>query len=422
MRIEEITDEMERQMDLGKPLEASTSTQAATEPSNVSSQPDSKDTTTPDLPPGRAAIKGKSADEILAELNKSPLFMTDLEENDDIAALQALNYEGTAYENAAGFRERGNECFKVKGYIDAKEFYNKGIQILAEEERKRTRGERTFDPDGVEDTEEEIQKQRGLLEALYGNRSACHLSLHNYRNCWLDCAAALRLNPKNIKAYYRSGKALLAVDRIAEADDVCARGLALDPENASLKTVADAIIKRAEEVDAKRRKDNERQAREKRREMLIKAALKARGIPTRKTDKPPEMEDAAVALTPDPDDPRSTLTFPTVLLYPLDLQSDFIKAFAETETLEDHLSYILPLPWDEKGEYKGVGDVECYLETRDGGVLKMGKKVTLLKALSTGKVEVVDEVVKVFVVPKGKAEEWVKKFKEQKAAAMGKRR
>ncbi|KAK0391102.1 hypothetical protein NLU13_0604 [Sarocladium strictum] len=417
MRIEEITDEMERQMNLGQPIEPSGPSPA----SASSTQPDHKDTTTPDLPPGLAAIKGKSADQILAELNKSPLFMTDLEDNDDIAALQALNYEGTAYENAAGFRERGNECFKVKGYVDAKEFYNKGIAILAVEERKRARGERTFDPDGVEDTEEEIQKQRDLLEALYGNRAACHLSLKNYRSCWLDCAAALRLNPRNIKACYRSAKALLAVDRITEADDICARGLALDPENASLKAVAEDIIKRAKEVDAKKRKENERLAREKRREMLVKAALKARGIPTRTTDKPPEMEDAAVALAPDPDDPRSMLTFPTVLLYPLDLQSDFVKAFAETETLEDHLSYILPLPWDQKGEYATVGDVECYLETKEGGVLKMGKRVSLLKALGTGKVEVVDGVVKVFVVPKGKADGWVKKFKEQRAATMGKK-
>ncbi|KAH8173114.1 hsp70/Hsp90 co-chaperone cns1 [Sarocladium implicatum] len=418
MKIEEITDEMEKAMNLGKPLEASASSPQV---ASSSTQAEAKDNTTPDLPPSLAINKGKTADEILADLNKSPLFMTELEDNIDIEALQALNYEGTAYENASGFRERGNECFKVKGYVDAKEFYNKGILILADLERKRERGEKTVDPEGVEDTEEEITNQKSLLEALYGNRAACHLALSNFRSCWLDCAAALRLNPRNIKACYRSAKALLAVDRIIEADDICARGLALDPENASLKAVAEDIIKRAKAVDAKKRKENERQAREKRREMLVKAALKARGIPTRSTDKPPEMEDAAVALAPDPDDPRSTLTFPTVLLYPLDLQSDFIKAFAETETLDDHLSYILPLPWDQKGDYASAAAVECYLETRDGGVLKMGKRVSLLKALGTGKVEVVDGVVKVFVVPKGKAEAWVKEFKEKKAATSGKR-
>lgn len=418
MRIEELTDEMEKKMDLAQ---ASPSTPSVQPHSESESQPQNGANTTPELPPGLADIKGKSANEILNELNKSPLFMSELEENDDIAALQALNYEGTASENGAGFKDRGNECFKVKGYVDAKEFYNKGIQILAAEERKRARGETTSDPDGNPDSAEEIASQKEILEALYVNRAACHLSLSNYRSCWLDCAAAIRLNPKNVKAYYRSARALLAVDRIAEADDVCARGLALDEENQPLKAVAQDIIKRAQEVDAKTRKENERQAREKRREMLVKAALKARNIVTRTTDKPPEMEDAKLELVPDPDDPRSALSFPAVLLYPLHLQSDFIKAFNETHNLDDHLSYVLPLPWDEDGAYSSPAAVECYLETRDGGVLKMGKRVSLLKALSTGKVEVVDQVVRIFVLPKAKAEDWVKMFKAQKAAAMGKR-
>lgn len=82
------------------------------------------------------------------------------------------------------------------------------------------------------------------------------------------------------------------------------------------------------------------------------------------------------------------------------------------EILEDYFLYIFLLLWDEKGEYVDVGYVECYLEMREGGVLKMGKRVSLLKVLVMGKVEVVDEVVKVFVVLKGKVEEWVKKFKE----------
>lgn len=369
----------------------------------------------PDLPP----IKKQTFEEIMADLNKSPLFMTDMEENDDIAALQALDYEGTPLENGNDFKIRGNECFKVRGYVDAREFYNKGIQILFLEERKRARGETTKNPDGVEDSAEEIAAQREVLEALYVNRAACHLELNNYRSCWTDCAAALRLNPANLKACYRSAKALLAVDRIAEADDICARGLSLDPENKPLKEIADKIIKRAKEVDAKKKKDDERKAQAKRREALLKAALLARGIPTRTTAQPPEMGDTKLELVPDPDDPRSTLAFPTVLLYPEHLESDFIKAFNETQTLEDHLSYVFPLPWDKEGVYTPAG-VTCYVETMGGGVLKMGKKVELLRVLGTGKVEVVDEVMRIFVLPNNKADAWVKKFKEQKAAELGK--
>ncbi|KAI5463271.1 hypothetical protein BGZ63DRAFT_351760 [Mariannaea sp. PMI_226] len=365
----------------------------------------------PELPIAHTLAKGKSVDEVVADLKKSPIFMTDMsdmdEENEDIAALQALAYEGTALENGLDFKERGNDCFKVKGYRDAKEFYTKGINILFLEERKRRHGQVTTNPEGEPDSAEEIAKQRETLEALY-----------NYRSCWTDCAAAIRLNPDNIKAYYRSARALLAVDRIEEADDVCARGLALDTANTGLKAVAEDIIKRAREIDARRKKEAEREAREKRREALLKAALRARNIPTRTTAQPPEMEDAKMQLVPDPDDPRSSLSIPAVLLYPLHLESDFIKAFNETQTLEDHLAYILPLPWDQEGAYTPSG-VDCYIETREGGLLKMGKRLSLLKVLGTGKVEVVDEVVRIFVVPHSKAEAWVKEHKIKRSAEKG---
>ncbi|KAI6785167.1 Hsp70/Hsp90 co-chaperone-like protein [Emericellopsis cladophorae] len=375
--------------------------------------------TRPQLPPGHALHSNMTVDEVVADLNKSPLFMTEYEENDDTAALQALAYEGSPLENGSDFKEKGNEYYRAKLWTDANEFYTKGIQVLAPEEKKRQSGELTTDNEGRIDSDETIQQQRAVLESLYGNRAACHLELKNYRSCWIDCAAALRLNPKNVKAYYRSARALLAVGRIEEADDVCARGLALDENNASLKLVADDIVVKAKARDAKRQRDAEREALLKRREYLLKAALKARNIPTRTTDKPPEMEDTKLELVPDPDDPRSTLSFPTVLLYPKDLESDFIKAFNEMQTLEEHLGYVFPLPWDKQGRYTTEG-VECYVETREGGLLKMGKRVTLLKVLGTGKVEVVDGVVRIFVLPKAQADEWVKTFKEQKKAIAGK--
>ena len=59
--------------------------------------------------------------------------------------------------------------------------------------------------------------------------------------------------------------------------------------------------------------------------------------------------------------------------------------------------------------------VECYMETLDGGLVKLGRKVPLITVLGSGKVEVVDEVVRIFVVPKPKAEAWVGEFKAQKA-------
>ncbi|KAE8447793.1 hypothetical protein EG329_010187 [Mollisiaceae sp. DMI_Dod_QoI] len=319
--------------------------------------------TGPTLPPAMAAMRNKSADEILADLNKTPLFMTSLEENDDLEALKALAYEGTPAEVAAGFKERGNESFKEKGWKDAKEFYGKGIQVL-------------------------------LLE---------------------DCGSALRINPKNVKAYYRSAKALLKLDKILEADDACARGLAVDPENKALRGVANEIIKKNEEVERRRKKEAERENRRRLEEVTLRAALQARGIKTRKTSQPPEMEDATIELVPDPIDPQSSVSFPAVLLYPLHLESDFIKSFNETQSVGEHLNYILPLPWDKQGLYT-MKNVECYMETVAGGLIKVGKKVSLLKVLTSGNVEVVDEVVKIFVLPKEGSEAWVQEFKKKKAA------
>lgn len=357
----------------------------------------------------------KTVDEVVAEFNKSPLFMREYEENDEVAALQALAYEGTPLENAAEFKERGNEFFSERNLRDAVEFYGRGVNVLWLEERKRKRGEVTMgEKEGVPDSEEDIKKQRDVLEALYVNRAAAHLGLGNYRSCWLDCAAALQINPGNVKAWYRSARALLKVDRVPEADEACAFGLALDGENKALLALAGEVVARNEFLKKKERAQAEREARERKRKAVLAAAIQARGVRMRETEKPPEMEDARVRLVPDEEDPRSTLAFPVVLFYPLHYETDFIKAFNEQETLADHLGYVFPLPWDAKGEYT-LGKVECYVETVTGGLVKWGKKLPLLKVLGGGKVEVVDQVVKVFVVPSTGAEAWVKTYKEQKA-------
>ncbi|KAI1209883.1 TPR-like protein [Annulohypoxylon truncatum] len=413
MNVEEISDEVADRLNISQGEDGKSLSQEPAQSSSQNAPSPASAAMLPELSPGRAMTEKKTVDEVVAELKKTPFFMTELEENDDTEALKALAYEGTPLEVGSEFKDRGNECFRAKRWADAKEFYTKGILVLAAEERKRVKGER---PDPTI-TEDEVEAQRSALVALYVNRAACHLELRNYRSCWLDCAAALRLDDTNVKAYYRSARAFLAVGRIAEADDACARGLALDEANKPLRGVAQDIVKRHEEVTAKQRAESERVAREKRRQTLVKVSLKARNIRTRTTAQPPEMEDAGMKLVPDPDDPRSSLSFPAVLLYPAHLQSDFVKAFAEMETLADHLAYVFPLPWDAAREYT-LGGVECYMETLTGGLVKVGKKVPLLKVLS-GNVEVVDEVVRIFVLPKAKAAAWVEEFKMKKAAEKG---
>ncbi|KAM7220929.1 hypothetical protein V8F06_003653 [Rhypophila decipiens] len=428
-------------------------------PERPSSMEDTIAAMVPELSAGRAMTAGKSVDETVAELKKSPLFMDELDmDNEEVIALQALAYEGTPLENAANFKEQGNECFREKRWSDAKEFYGKGIAILAAEENKRKRKAAGLPPlptatpkqgepspaskqdktqvdaldakqsvgkefklpsaaekekEGEEDPSE-IPKQLALLEQLYVNRAACHLELKNYRTCTIDCAHALRLNPRNIKAFYRSSKALLAVDRIDEALDACTRGLEVDPTNKSLQITSSEISEKAASLAAKKAQQDALDSKKSHQQKLLATALAARNISLKSTGKPPDMEDAHVCLVPDPSDPESSLAFPTLLLYPLHYETDFIKAFNETESLEQHFLYVFPLPWDREGIYS-ADKVECYMETVTGGLVKVGKKASLLKVLSGGNVEVVDELLKIYVVPRGKAEGWVKEFKEKNA-------
>ncbi|XRM40893.1 HSP70/90 co-chaperone [Aspergillus tubingensis] len=367
----------------------------------------------PQMPPAMEAVSTHTTDELADILNRTPLFMTDINkaydengENPFLDAIRALQNEGTRGDVAQNFREQGNEAAREKRWADAKEHYSKGIAVLLAKEDKW---------DKPEDEKEEARLRREVEEACYINRALCHLELKNYRSTTLDCAAVLKLNPKNVKAYYRSAMALFSLDKIVEAEDVASRGLKLDPNNKALQMVAGKIGERKavlERIAARKKAEDERTRKEK---TLLSVALKARQIRTRKTDQPPEMEDVGIRLSPDPLSPESTLEFPAVFLYHMDAQTDFIKAFSEMHSIEDHLDYIFPLPWDQKGEYK-INTVECFMETVTGGLIRAGKKVPLVQILSGGKVEVVDELVKIYIVPTSKSAKFIAEMKARKEA------
>lgn len=196
---------------------------------------------------------------------------------------------------------------------------------------------------------------------------------------------------------------------------MCYRGLKLDESNQAMKSLLEKIQKRSrvrEEQDRKRRAEQDRKRKEK---IMLLTALKARNIKVRGTGKPPpDMADAEIRLVPDPLSPKSTLEFPTVFLYPMHNQSDFVKAFAEKDAIYQHLSIMLPTPWDLGGEYK-PNSTDCYIDTRSGGLIKVGKKVSLLEILSNDKVEVVGGLVRIHVVPQALAPKWIEEVKSKRA-------
>lgn len=371
------------------------------------------------LPPQLALTANKTVDEILADLNKSPLFMTELDDaaNPHLEALNALAYEGTPLENASDFKASGNDAFRERRWADAREFYGRGIAVLRDEEKQRS-ASAELPPDHAsrtpDDDPAEIERQRAVLEALLVNRAACQLELGNQRQCWLDSAAALALNPRNVKAWYRSARALLAVGRVSEARDAVAGGLAADPGNGPLQGLRREVEAKAASEARRAAEEEARKEEAARAGWRLRMALEARGVRVRKSERPPDMGDAKLELVEGGEGGEGTLNFPAVLLYPAHYESDFIKAFSEKENLMQHFGYVFPLPWDKAGEYSANG-VECFMETVTGGLVKVGKKVALLKVVTLDNVEVVDGVVRIFVIPKAKAEAWVAEFKAAKA-------
>jgi tetratricopeptide (TPR) repeat protein len=324
-----------------------------------------------------------------------------------LEAIKAMQYEGTKSEIIQGFKEQGNEAVRAKRWADGKEFYTNGIAIL----NAKTQGDVKWDdpPAGEEEAEEE--RLKGLRETVYVNRALCQLELKNYRSATLDCAEALKINERNVKALYRSGLALLALEKIREAWDVVYRGTRVDEGNVPMQKLLEKIKEKERAIEERERKRRAEVERKERKIVVLKTALQARNIRLRGSERPPDLQDAVIRLSPDPLSPKSLLEFPVMFLYPLHNQTDLVKAWAEKDAVWQHLSYILPLPWDEKGEYK---EVDCFMDTVSGGLMKVGKKLSLLELLSNGKTEVVDGLVRIYVVPTARAKEWIEDVKAAK--------
>ncbi|KAJ5391142.1 hypothetical protein N7509_006632 [Penicillium cosmopolitanum] len=369
------------------------------------------DPSVPKMPPAMASVKSQSKEELLDMMNKTPLFMTDIanagDENGEnvlLDAISAMQNEGTRADVAQSFKDQGNEAVSELRWIDAKEHYTKAIAVIYAKEDKWEK---------PEDLAEEKKSLRKLEELSHINRARCNLELGNYRSCTQDCAVTLKLNPTNVKAFYRSAMALLKLDKVDEAEDAAARGLVIGPDNKSLQTASQKIAERKafkERLVAKKKAEEELARKQ---NLVLSTALRARQIRTRKTDQPPDMEGSTIRLVPDPLSPESSVEFPAVFLYPMDAQSDFIKGFSELHSISDHLDYILPLPWDTKKEYT-IANVECFMQTVSGGLIKAGKKLPLLQILTGGKVEVVDHMVRIFVVPSSKTAAFIAEMKARK--------
>jgi Cns1/TTC4 Wheel domain len=137
------------------------------------------------------------------------------------------------------------------------------------------------------------------------------------------------------------------------------------------------------------------------------------------TPRPPDLGPIEPYHLTDPLDPQSDLLFPTIFLYPLPAQSDLIAQLPLRTTLNDHLAVVLESPpaWDTAGEYTPE-TVECFMEIekeRGRGLIKVGKGTSFEKVLK-GRV-VLDGIIRIFVLPKTKSQEWIAEWKRNNTQA-----
>ncbi|CEP07819.1 hypothetical protein [Parasitella parasitica] len=342
----------------------------------------------PQKPRGEFAMDANNLDE---ELSKIPLFMRDLptEENDALAALQSLVFDGTPDEVAQNFREQGNDCFRAgkAKYPDAIAFYTQAL-----------------------DTE---CSDSSIIEACLANRAACNLELKNYGRTLTDCSKCLKINPKNVKAWYRSAKALFALDKLVETIDCCDHALEVDATNKPIQDIRQQALKRKIMIDEIIRQKEEREEQERNKKQLLENAFKERNIKIEVVDKNVR-EKANIEY----DLETQTISWPVFFLYPEYKESDYIQSFNETNTFKDHLEVIFeqPAPWDANHRYT-VDNVEIYFEDTRGlnpKLIKVGKKLPLGKILSLDQYIIKNGVPSFIVLLKGSSfqEDFIENYKK----------
>ncbi|CCK68074.1 HSP70/90 family co-chaperone CNS1 KNAG_0A03950 [Huiozyma naganishii CBS 8797] len=351
----------------------------------------------PLLPPQLSDFKDKSTDEVMQELNRMPFFMTQLDnsdgdggENVELEALKALAYEGEPHEIAENFKNQANDLYKVKRFRDARELYTKGIKVFCED--------------------------KSINESLFANRAACELELKNYRSCVADCQKAMEINPMNLKCFYRMGKAFLALGKFKEAHDAVSFGLKIDEENVPLKNLLAVIAKREterKEYDEKKLKEKEFQENKK---LLLKDALELRNLTNLKTSKRSALLGDAHIKLEDPMDFESQVIYPALVMYPTTNEFDFIAEVGELTTVQELLDLVMDRPqeWFDMPNHQNFSakKLVAYMETKSGGLIKAGKKLSFHDILKkeTPDVPVLDDAIKIYFVPKVDSEEWVSKW------------
>nr|CAD7587375.1 unnamed protein product [Timema genevievae] len=129
-----------------------------------------------------------------------PMNQFDMEVSENIEGIMP----GQAEDLAEIKKENGNQLYKTKKYQQAIPFYTEAIDLCPES------------------------------PAYYGNRAACYMMMHHYKEALEDARKSVALDNTFVKGYIRIVKCSLALGDIITAENAIAKVQELEPNNISL--------------------------------------------------------------------------------------------------------------------------------------------------------------------------------------------
>ncbi|CAI5724391.1 unnamed protein product [Hyaloperonospora brassicae] len=265
------------------------------------------------------------------------LFDDHVVEGDEmVAAIQALIEDGeTAESLALHWKKQGNDMFSdakkahrgyfsnaLKCYTDALAYAYKALALPMEAR------DRSYD-------------MQQLTSQILCNRAAVQLELKNYGSCRSDAAKAIKLDPSNVKAYFRGAKASRMLRKPSDTLRYCEEGLKHDPDNTlllKLQTEGRRLLQemRAEKLQRERDRMKRRAATDKYRKLCAGRGIRV-GRALVDDERVRQYEGKA-----DLDPTSGSMYWPVLFLYDQHGTSDFVQCFGEQDSVIEHLANMFP--------------------------------------------------------------------------------
>jgi tetratricopeptide (TPR) repeat protein len=221
--------------------------------------------------------------------------------------------------------------------------------------------------------EEKTEEVKNAASVIYSNITQVHLAQENFGHAFNRARQAIRLNPKNHKAYYRASMALYRVHKYQHAFMVLRKGLSVLTSEAS-KAERTAMLELGKKVVTNWRREEEAHNAKKERKRIAEEQRLAEKTAL-DTVLAKRKINVGISQFSNTDagytgkiyvDAKKQLHFPVVMLYPEAQQSDFLQDVDEYTTFADILGMMFPpnvpgAPWDTKGDYV-VGNLEVYVK------------------------------------------------------------